>query len=235
MRRAIAPITGEGRMRRRNQRYDDMTLEVIRRELGDGDAAIDVGAFRGKLLAAIVEASPTGRHVAFEPNPELAAELRERFPTVDVRQAAVGARPGRTEFHVSRAAPARSGLLEAPDMPADDAVVVPTTIETLDGVVGERDVRLLKIDVEGAEVAVLRGGADLLRRCRPVVVLEHGRPAAARYGATPEDLHDLLAECGLRVWVLDDRVDGRPPLTRDAFLREKYETRRHWMFVAAPG
>lgn len=222
-------------MRRRNQRYDDMTLEIIRRQLGDGDVAIDVGAFRGKLLAAIVEASPTGRHVAFEPNPELAADLRRRFPTVDVRQAAVGDRPGGTEFHVSRAAPARSGLLEAPDMPAGDTVVVPTELETLDGVMGDREVRLVKIDVEGAEVDVLRGGAGLLRRSRPVVVFEHGRPAAARYGATPEDLHDLLTGCGLRVWVLDDWVDGRAALTRDAFLREKYETRRHWMFVAAAG
>jgi hypothetical protein len=47
-------------------------------------------------------------------------------------------------------------------------------------------------------------------------------------------LFDLLAGAGLGISLLDRWLDGAPPMSRDDFLREKYEVGRHWMFVASP-
>jgi len=55
---------------------------------------------------------------------------------------------------------------------------------------------LLKCDVEGAELLVLQGAADLLRRVRPSLLLSVHPPALPRYGHTPADVAAFLLEHG---------------------------------------
>ena len=74
-----------------NARYDLQTIEIMRRVLSPTDCCIDVGAHEGSILAHMVEFAPLGRHLAFEPIPAMAAELRRSFPQVEVHQVALGA------------------------------------------------------------------------------------------------------------------------------------------------
>ena len=57
-------FTAAGRVRRRNARYDELTMQIIRRVLGTTSNAVDVGCFRGKILDEIVRQAPDGHHVA---------------------------------------------------------------------------------------------------------------------------------------------------------------------------
>src|SRR4051794_13635107 len=77
-----------GRQARRNRRDDEHLRLLLRLSLAADDCGIDVGANVGELLGPMTEAAPAGRHIAFEPLPDLAAELARRFPRVDVRAAA---------------------------------------------------------------------------------------------------------------------------------------------------
>jgi len=61
---------------------------------------------------------------------------------------------------------------------ASDLVSVPCV--RLDDVIGESDVRLLKIDVEGFELAALQGAARILQRSRPLLYLENDRMEKSR-------------------------------------------------------
>ena len=61
---------------------------------------------------------------------------------------------------------------------APDLVSVPCL--RLDDVIGESDVRLLKIDVEGFELAALQGAARILQRSRPLLYLENDRMEKSR-------------------------------------------------------
>lgn len=80
---------------------------------------------------------------------------------------------------------------------------------TLDGFSAEFGTHptLVKMDVEGSEVAVLRGAQRLLSHGNPPAILfEHNPVTLAEYGATPRALRELLA--GYRFYYVDD-LDGQ--------------------------
>ena len=88
---------------------------------------------------------------------------------------------------------------------------------------------LVKIDVERAELLVMRGAIQTLQRHRPVIVFEHGIGAWERCGAGPEEVHDLLTgQLGMRIFDLD----GEGPYDRDCFVEAFPQPT--WNFVAVP-
>ena len=136
---------------------------------------IDVGAHGGAVLREIVRCAPSGTHIAFEPLPAQASALRCAFPAVDVREIAVSDENGTASFVHVRSNPEMSGLRER-DYPGPQQTER-MTVRTcrLDDALPDGYVpALVKIDVEGAELRVLRGAIETLRRYRPSVIFEHG-------------------------------------------------------------
>jgi FkbM family methyltransferase len=193
---------------------------------------VDIGAHAGGVLRDIVRCAPQGRHIAYEPLPELAAALARDFPGVDVRTAAVSDAAGEQEFAFLVSDPMRSSLVAAgtADPPAAGVRRLRVRTERLDDALPpDFAPALIKIDVEGAEAAVLRGGLATLRRHRPIVVFEHGLGGADRYGSGPTEVWDLLAgDVGLRIFDLD----GRGPYLREAFTEVSGQP--VWNFLARP-
>jgi FkbM family methyltransferase len=216
---------------RRELRDNRAALIVLTTVLREDSSAIDVGANVGAVLKSIVRLAPSGRHIAYEPVPELHEALRERFPAVDVRCAALSDVAGETEFSHVVGAPAYSGLRERADLPAgaDRVQRIPVRTERLDDVLEEDYVpALIKIDVEGAEVEVLRGAVRTLERHRPFVLFEHGSGGADLYGHGPQEVYDLLEGAGMRIFDLD----GTGPYSREQF--QATFTEPIWNFLAAP-
>jgi FkbM family methyltransferase len=61
---------------------------------------------------------------------------------------------------------------------------------------------LIKCDVEGAELLVLRGGESVLRRVAPVVLLSVHPPALPSYGHSKKDVEKFLTRLGYQIRVL---------------------------------
>jgi FkbM family methyltransferase len=203
------------------------TLEV-------GGNCIDVGAHRGAVLAEMVRVAPEGRHLAFEPIPELCELLRQNFPTVEVHQAALSSQPGSSEFaHVRGHAEGWSGLRFRPLPGGEQAEIenIEVRLEVLDQVL-DPDYRpaVIKIDVEGAEQQVFEGALSTLRRHRPVVIFEHGSGSAETYGTRPSDIYSLLRD-EVAYRIVD--LDGNGPYTLSDFERTFY-TMQRVNFVAHP-
>jgi FkbM family methyltransferase len=224
-RSAFAPTT------RRVLRDEHAMRVVLATALRRDGNAIDVGANNGDTLAMILAVAPEGRHIAYEPIPELAQRLAARHPGVDVRNAACSDEAGSAEFTHVLNAPAMSGLRQRQDLPAHAGAVERITVrlEKLDDALPEGFVpSLVKIDVEGAELHVMRGAAETLARHRPYVLFEHGIGGADLYGSEPGEVFDLLDGAGLRIFDLE----GEGPYSRDRF--EAVFPEPVWNFLAAP-
>ena len=194
-----------------NAEYDRLTALVIRRVLTPSGNGIDIGAHRGTVLRHIVDASPGGVHFAIEPLPAFAAGLRRRFPQVEVCQVALAEEPGEAVFHHVVTNPSYSGLSQRRYPEADEVLhdIVVQVARLDDLVPAEVPVHFVKIDVEGGELAVLKGSRALLRRWRPVVVLEHGWDAGVSADpAVTEGLWNELSEAGLVPYRLAAWLDG---------------------------
>jgi len=218
-------------LRRASQ--DDHAMRVVLATVLRADSnAIDVGANTGAVLESIVHIAPAGHHIAYEPIPELHEDLLRRFPGVDVRQAALYDSAGTVSFSHNLEQPAYSGLRQRSDVDTsrDGLRQISVATERLDDVLEEGYApTLIKIDVEGAELGVLRGAVETLHRHRPVVLFEHGVGGADLYDARPTDLFDLLDSAKLRIFDLA----GVGPYSREHF--EATFTEPIWNFLAAPG
>jgi FkbM family methyltransferase len=153
--------------------------EVVASCLGPGAVFVDVGANVGffSVIAARLVGS-AGTVVAFEPVPKNAALIRRNaarngFRQVTVVEKAVADREGSGRLVL--AAYAGGSALDFVAPPPDACGRLDVDLVTLDGWLAERPglrPDLVRIDVEGAELAVLQGMADTLSRLRPDVIVE---------------------------------------------------------------
>lgn len=213
-----------GPERGRNARDNDLATRIMRRVLQRDSTWVDIGSSTGELLWHVLRRAPQGRHFAFEPIPEVAAGLRGRMPgNVEVQAIALSDHEGEAEFQHVVSNPGYSGLRRRVyPRPDEEVRTIRVRTARLDDVLpGDVWVRAMKVDVEGAELQVLRGAAHTLRAKRPYVLFEHGRGGADCYGTRPEQVYDLLVgECGLAVSLPADWLAGRPPLDRDGFIAQ---------------
>ena len=147
-----------------------------------GGVLVDIGANEGDWTAGVLRAVPGVRIIAAEPGDEPRAVLSTRFgadPNVTIDPRAVTDAPGVATYHRTRASvfasllPPEHALHELyalPGFPTEvlETVEVPTV--TLDELVGDQHVPVLKLDVQGGELAVLRGGHRVLERTDAVLV-----------------------------------------------------------------
>jgi FkbM family methyltransferase len=203
---------------------------VLAAALGGGGTYVDVGTNRGQVLREAVRIAPAGRHVAFEPIPALADEVARAFPSVECRAKALGARADTARFCHFRKLEGWSGLRRNPEISDErgDPEFIEVEVSTLDAELAGLAPRVVKIDVEGAELGVLEGGRALLRTARPLIVLEHVAEAAALYGTPAGGVWDLLDELGYEVF----SVTGAGPFAREAFLGARGIV--NWLAVPRP-
>jgi FkbM family methyltransferase len=213
----------------RNRRDNEHLRLLAAFSLGPDANCIDVGSHEGSFLEEARRVAPSGRHIAFEPLPEYAARLREAFPTVEVREAAAAETAGRSRFVRVAGAEGMSGLRERTYGRPVRLEEIEVATERLDDVLPADYVpALIKIDVEGAELGVLRGARETLERHHPIIAFEHGVGGADHYGTTPGDVYRLLVdELGYRIF----DIDGAGPYTPDGF-DATFTSPRVWNFVA---
>lgn len=176
--------------------------------LSRGDVCVDVGAHVGYYtLVASKRVGPNGHVYALEPAPDNFASLCANLELNGVTnvtpiRAAAGAAEGRA--FLRDPLPGNSGSAA---IVLDDASATEVTVRTVSEVVSQSDlgrVRVVKIDVEGYEVEVLRGLASMFEHgARPALFVElHG----ARAEAGARELAGISRAYGLRTYELQKGV-----------------------------
>ena len=216
----------------RHQHADDQKLRVFLRSILTRDSnCIDVGVYRGRVLAEIIQAAPYGRHIAYEPLPERFKSLIRLFPSVDIRMAAVSNQEGETTFVRAKRELGRSGfsVRGLAGKEQVEQLVVRTAVLDRDLPVGYVPA-LIKVDVEGAERQVFEGAIDTIVRYKPVILFEHGKGGAPYYGTQPKHIYGLLHDtAGLQIF----DIDGNGPYSLDQF-EDEFERDERWDYIARP-
>lgn len=206
----------DSRRRDRKHRPEVTAFDACVAELRPGDIAIDCGANVGRFTVPMAR---SGAEVyAFEPNPDAYACLLQStaaFPNVRTFQAALAPEPGPVKLYLHRYADedpvhfsVGSSLLGAKRSVRDDHYVTVDGIRFTDFLhaLGDRRVRLLKMDIEGAEIGVLN---DLLdagwqERIEQAFIEVHDRQIPALAEPTRR-LRERLAALGAAHFRLDWR------------------------------
>lgn len=169
-------------------------IEFLPRFVGSGDTVVDVGGNHGLYtyhLSRLV--GPSGRVHTFEPMPPNLYILRHTIHVhglnnVTVHPSACGEKPERAMFYI----PLDHGALELGGArQGNHGLPFECDIVRLDDVVDGR-ISFLKVDVEGAELFVLRGAERILRESRPVVLFEAGNHTRS-YGYAQQAVFDFLS------------------------------------------
>jgi FkbM family methyltransferase len=196
-------------------RFEPETVAHVRQVLKKGDVAVDVGAHVGyytRLFSELV--GPEGLVVAVEPDPQNLSFLRGNLRGSQVRlfPVAVGREEGEADLY---APPSNSGgksLGRVPEGLRQGRVAVrPLSALLAEAGVGERRVRLLKLDVEGAEKDALESLGPWASRVEQVVCELNARTQRA-FGYAPSGLVELLSEMGYSAFTLLDPTgaEGEP-------------------------
>ena len=217
MQRRPKPFRGLGlgiAKRLRGTRTDEADL-VIRecRKLIKGGVFYDVGANVGEVSEALLPLA--NRVVAIEPDPESFATLSHRLGQRAVCINALVGPDGAARTFLTNTVASKSSTSVAPgDEPQGHDYLTRTTMNatSLDNIAAQHGMpTLVKIDVEGFEMAVLQSATNILAT-RPTVVMEFNALCLSNFGrVNPRDAIDSVLRIFPKVEVITQ--DGRKPLT----------------------
>jgi FkbM family methyltransferase len=198
--------------RYRQLSWNPEEYEAFRAAVRPGATVLDVGANVGAYTLLFARwAGPNGRVVAFEPAPDAAAGLRRHAAlngltaTIDVQQSAVAGSVGTARFACSEASGANAIVDGAPGLNTIEVATV-----TLDAFCAGRRIHpdVIKIDVEGAELDVLKGARQMLASGTAQVFLELHPAAWKARGIGEQEIRDELAAQRLRLEPLAPDIDA---------------------------
>ncbi|WP_262271435.1 FkbM family methyltransferase [Microvirga yunnanensis] len=175
----------------------EMSLtRLMTKTIKEGMFVLDVGAnfgYYSVLMADLI--GPSGKLIAFEPNP-IAAASAEASLNVNgfssrsiVLRSAVSNTSGTATFSTPYNEPKNARLVPAGYISPDAEIIQVPTVTIDEICCNERKVDFIKVDAEGGEYQIYQGMEKIIRRDRPMIVLEFN---AVREGAAA--LMDLILE-----------------------------------------
>jgi FkbM family methyltransferase len=214
--------------------YEPHLAGFLDERLEPGAVFVDVGANLGyHALRAADAVGPTGRVLAIEAGGDNARLLAASatlngFDHLEVLPVAAAQRVGFALFgpHIG----SNAGFMGPNDaassverLLAEEASVVPTLPLDL---LGLERVDVIKIDVEGAEAAVIAGAIETLGRCRPWIITEFSAEMTSRIGGIDPSVHlQAIIDAGYRLHLIDRDGGGLVSFDGAAALLEVWGDR----------
>jgi FkbM family methyltransferase len=194
--------------------YETAVIEALWRLTKPGDWVVDGGANIGYMTSLLaVRVGQRGRVLSFEPHPEVFSQLQRNVDSwkqdgisgrIELFQVALGDTNGSADLHAPDFFSKNAGTSRInQDGGGHGGTCYRVTVKTLDSIVAKgQKVGLVKLDVEGSEIAVLKGMKSLLeeRRVRHLIFEE--------IGPFPSPTHRFLTELGYSVYGIDHRFAG---------------------------
>lgn len=213
--------------------YDMEVVSIIRR-MPRNAVCIDIGVNEAQMFNAMVNHCSHGEVYGFEPIPKLYNYLNAKFSSkaVHIYPYVLSDVEEEVVFYYF---PKRSGVsgmsnrLPLLGKLTTEEICVKTVV--LDRKFDLIRIDFIKIDVEGAELKVLRGLKQHLIKCRPTVVFECQHLGLDYFDITPEQIFDFFQQIGYSISLTKYFLNGMPALSRET-LKELVKNRYEYQFVA---
>lgn len=197
--------------------YEGDETAFILNTVKEGHTFVDIGANIGWFaVQAARNAGPSGRVIAIEPRAQtgrfLARSLQDNgfSDRSEVHHCAVGTQAGRFSIGWDNSAGNPGGTWSLPTREIQQEFhdfgfrVEDVEVKTLDSIVGDRKVDVIKMDIEGAEGLALRGASKTLAQSRPIILSEMNFSLLPKIsGLSAGDYVRWMAEQGYRCHALE--------------------------------
>jgi FkbM family methyltransferase len=208
---------------------------ILQRVLSADSCGVDVGCHIGSFLSLLMKCAPRGRHVAFEASPTKSKALQAHFPSAKIYALAVSDKDGVATFQENFSDPGFSRL-GATTSSGGTASYTVKTCRLDDILLGSDRIDLIKLDIEGAELAALRGGVQLTKKFHPMIIFECG----GEYGPAEEKvdrraLYDFITrDLNYDIFTFEDFLFDKGPISFEEFRKCGLYPFRAFNFFAAP-
>jgi len=205
--------------------YSQGVVALIKRTVTEGMTVLDVGANVGEITLVCSKLVGTSGHVfAFEPAERIRESLTRNvnanaIKNVSISSVGLADYDGSATIYEScgQGAPddEHHGLGSLYGNPSEHCSLGVIKITQLDRVCEELSIQridLIKIDVEGAELACLRGAKNIISSMRPRIIIEIQAYSSHRAGYDQGDILDFLSTFGYEFHLIDARGKTTPIL-----------------------
>ena len=197
--------------------FEEREMKYINSITKPGDIVMDVGANVGIYTLFFSNlVGMTGHVWSFEPSPLAVSILRENvamnfLKNVSVVEKLLADKIGPIEFYIFDNTGDVYNSIGASERPVEEIKASKAIIMksyTLDAFADENKIKkinIIKIDVEGAEELVLRGGVGLLEKSDKLIVLsELYEPSLTQCGCSVESLVSFMRSIGFSCWEIKE-------------------------------
>jgi FkbM family methyltransferase len=220
--------------------WESEIVDLLKVGARDSTTVFDVGANVGAIALQVLNHFKSVSVISFEPSPSILPHLRKtheasRFKSRwHIREKAVTDSAGQTlSFHVQIGPgwDAYEGLIDTGRGGQTKTVQVETvTIDHEWRMLGKPEVSLIKVDVEGAEVGVLRGAEECVHHCKPTIVTEWCDRNFKSYGQKGAELFTWARGIGYEAYAIPELYPIDP---HSGALEYQLATHENFLLVPA--
>lgn len=178
--------------------YEKEELDTIKSLLKKDSVVLDIGANIGWYSLILAKALTKGKVIAFEPIPRTYSQLTTNIAlngckNITAYNFGLSDKAGRMSFFYNTKISGASSLKKLHNNKG--IIKVTCKLLPLDGISNKlpaKKIDLVKCDVEGAELFVVRGGLRTISNNKPILFLEMLRKWSAKFNYHPNDIISLL-------------------------------------------
>ena len=203
---ACLVVTGE---------YEPLETRILKHFAVNAGVVVDIGANVGYFaveLGKVLEKN--GRLIAVEPIPESFEQLEANIQLNSIQDRVSCHQIAISDFHGSltlyKPEVSGSSASSARNLhPTECSITVEVPVTTLDTLINSLNIQncdLIKVDVEGAELMVIQGALDSVKKFKPVIFAELLRKWSAKFNYTPNELLEILLPLGYRCFAVSEQL-----------------------------
>ena len=191
--------------------YEKTLGDLVKKILKPGDVFLDIGANIGYFSMLAANKEPTSKIFSFEPVRKLFQKLEENIlvnnmSNITAVNIAIGDTDEEKELFISAADNLGMSSFQPPEnYSGKKEIVKVVSIYRWFKTAGLSRIDLVKLDIEGSELAALKGMQEVLQNFKPVVIAEINPETLRLFNLKPADICEFLSKLDFSGYLISER------------------------------